>query len=330
VADSTSINLYTFVHAAINISKYTTKIITDEFNFPSDHYILQGIISQLAAKYEITVIKSRDGITIADEDLISEVDDNTALVVLSHSAFKSAYLYDMEKITQAVQKKGALILWDLSHSAGIADVKLNKCHVDFAIGCTYKYLNGGPGSPAFMFAREDLHDKLTSPIWGWFGDEHPFNFDLNFKPAKGMNRFFVGTPPILSLAAVDSGIDLVLKAGIGNIRKKSIDQTEYLIYLFNQKLKPLGFSLGSPVSSNRRGSHISIRHPEARRIIQAMTDENNETIVIPDFREPDNIRLGISPLYNTFTEIWKAIEIIENIAVHKRYLNYNPQIRGVT
>ena len=202
IADSTSINLYKLVHAALKLNYKKTKIITDEFNFPSDHYIIQGILKQLSSEYKIEILQSNDGITIPIESLESTIDDETALVVLSHVAFKSSFLYDLDKVTEIAHKKGSLILWDLSHSVGAVDIELNKANADFAIGCTYKYLNGGPGAPAFLYVRNDLHEKIISPIWGWFGDDDPFQFRLDYKPAKGMQKFLVGTPPILSLSAV--------------------------------------------------------------------------------------------------------------------------------
>ncbi len=330
VSDSTSINLYKLVHAALKLNDKKTKIITDEFNFPSDHYIIQGILKQLSSEYKIEIVKSLDGITIPIESLESTIDDETALVVLSHVAFKSSFLYDLNKITEITHKKGALILWDLSHSIGAVDIELNKANADFAIGCTYKYLNGGPGAPAFLFVRNDLQKKLISPIWGWFGDDDPFEFRIDFKSAKGIHKFLVGTPPILSLSAVDSSVDITIEAGIKNIRNKSIQLSEYLLYLFNRKLKNLDFTLGSPENFKERGSHISIQHKEAYRICKALMDENNEIVIIPDFRAPNNIRLGLSPLYNTFQEVWKVVEILGNIVEQKSYRKYKKSISGVT
>jgi kynureninase len=330
IADSTSINLYKLVYAALKLNDKKTKIVTDEFNFPSDHYIIQGILHQFSSEYKIEIVKSNDGITIPAENLESQINNETALVVLSHAAFKSSFLYDLDYITNIAHNKGALILWDLSHSVGVVDIELSKSKVDFAIGCAYKYLNGGPGAPAFLYIRNDLHEKIISPIWGWFGDDDPFQFKLDYKPAKGMQKFLVGTPPILSLSAVDSGLDIILEAGIKNIRDKSIQLSEYLLFLFDKKLKDLDFILGSPNDFSNRGSHISIQHEEAYRICQALMDENNEIVIIPDFRSPNNIRLGLSPLYNSFQEVWNVVDSLVNIVEQKSYLNYNKSISGVT
>lgn len=330
VADSTSINLYKLVYSALKLNNKKNKIVTDEFNFPSDHYIIEGILNQFTSEYKFEIIKSNDGITIPIENLISKIDNNTSLIVLSHAAFKSCFLYDIEEITNLAHKKGALILWDLSHSVGVVDIELNKSKVDFAIGCTYKYLNGGPGAPAFLYVRKDLLSKIISPIWGWFGDQNPFEFNLNYKPAEGINKFLVGTPPILSLAAIDSSIDLVIEAEISNIRNKSIKLSEFFLQLFFDKLANHNFKLGSPRDYRNRGSHVSIQHKEAYRICKAMMDEKNEIVIIPDFRAPNNIRLGFSPLYNSFEDIWKVVNTIESIIVQKTYLTYENNISGVT
>ncbi len=321
-ADSTSINLYKLVFAAIKASHGRNKIVTDEFNFPSDHYILQSIVNQLNNDYKIEIVKSRDGITIELDDLEKAIDENTAVVTLSHAAFKSAFLYDIEEVTKIAHKRGAYVVWDLSHSVGAVDIELNKANVDLAIGCTYKYLNGGPGAPAFLYVREDLQEKLSSPIWGWFGDKNPFDFNLQFREAEGIKKFMIGTPPILSLSAVDSSIDITLEAGIKNIRDKSVQLTEYLIYLINELLFPLDFTLGSPTDSSKRGSHVSIKHKEAYKIYKAIMDEQNEKIVIPDFREPDIIRLGVSSLYNSFEDVWEAVQIINEIVENRTFENY--------
>lgn len=321
-ADSTSINLYKLVFAVIKASHGRNKIVTDEFNFPSDHYILQSIVNQLNNDYKIEIVKSRDGITIELDDLEKAIDENTAVVTLSHAAFKSAFLYDIEEVTKIAHKKGAYVVWDLSHSAGAVDIELNKANADMAIGCTYKYLNGGPGAPAFLYVREDLQEKLSSPIWGWFGDKNPFEFDLQFREAEGIKKFLIGTPSIISLSAVDSSIDVTLGAGIKNIREKSIQLTEYLIYLINELLFPLDFTLGSPTDSSKRGSHVSIKHKEAYKICKAMMDERSEKIVIPDFRKPDNIRLGVSSLYNSFEDVWEAVQIINEIVENRTFENY--------
>jgi kynureninase len=222
-------------------------------------------------------------------------------------------------------------LWDLSHSVGAVPVNLNECGADLAVGCTYKYLNGGPGAPAFLFVREDLQEKIESPVWGWFGDINPFRFNLDYQPAKGIRKFLTGTPPVLSLAAVEPALDMVLEAGIENIRKKNVTQTEYVLALVHEWLSPLGFKVGSPESADQRGSHIALKHPEAYRITKALIDpECGDRVVIPDFREPDNIRLGIAALYTNYEDIYRALDKIKDITENRLFENYSPERNLVT
>ncbi|MFP4469493.1 MAG: aminotransferase class V-fold PLP-dependent enzyme, partial [Bacteroidales bacterium] len=198
VGDSTSLNLFKAAWASVKLKQNRTRIITDDLNFPTDLYVLQGIARQLGADYEVALAHSSDGLTLSQEDLKKVLNDNTALVVLSHVAFKSAFMHDMKAVTDLVHSHGALMLWDLSHSAGVVPVQLSDADADLAIGCTYKYLNGGPGAPAWLFVKKELQNMLESPVWGWFGDDNPFAFNLEYKPAAGMSRFLVGTPPVIS------------------------------------------------------------------------------------------------------------------------------------
>ena len=223
-------------------------------------------------------------------------------------------MYDMKKVTQRAHDAGALVLWDLSHAAGAVPVDLNGSGADLAVGCTYKYLNGGPGAPAFLYVRKGLQAELMQPMWGWLGADKPFDFNLDFTPAEGISRFKVGTPPVLAMTAVQTGVDLLLEAGMEPLRQKSVRQTEYMITLFDAWLAALGFSLGSPRESSQRGSHISLRHPEAFRITRALIESPAPAVrVIPDFRTPDNIRFGITPLYTSYTDIFRAMERLREI-----------------
>jgi kynureninase len=199
--------------------------------------------------------------------------------------------------------------------------------VDLAIGCTYKYLNGGPGAPAFLFVRRGLQDRLQSPIWGWFGQTDPFAFGLDYAASCGVSRFMVGTPPILSLAAIEPGVDLILEAGIGAIREKSRSQTAYLVQLWEKHLASLGVALKSPPDATRRGSHVSFGHPEALRIAKALIEKMN---VIPDFRAPDNLRFGISPLYATYREIHQGVERFAEVIRRRQYEEYSETRPSVT
>ena len=331
ITDTTSVNLYKLAHAALKFKEGRRRIVTDELNFPSDLYILQGLVKHFGEGYELVVVSSRDGMTIDSRDLKEKIDDNTALVSLSHVAFKSAFRYNMKEITALVHEKGAMMLWDLSHSIGAVPGELNKSNADLAVGCTYKYLNGGPGSPAFLYVRKDLQEKLSSPIWGWFGEKNPFDFALEYRPGEGISRFLAGTPPILSLKAIEPTIDMLNETGMQTIRKKSVAQSEYLMKLAKELLWPLGFQPGSPPDPEKRGSHVSLRHPEAYRICKALIDPHlGEAVIIPDFREPDNIRLGITPLYTTYTEIFIAVMEIRNIVEKKLFLKYASEREQVT
>jgi kynureninase len=328
VSDSTSVNLFKLSAASLQLRPERKKIITDTLNFPSDLYILQGLVKLMGGNYQIVRIGSKDGEITPDlGELFSEIDESTALVTLSHVVYKSGYLYDMAAITQKAHRIGALVLWDLSHSAGAVPIELDAASVDFAIGCTYKYLNGGPGSPAFLYVNKKHQAQASSPISGWWGQTEPFAFGLDYSPAPGVTRFLAGTQPMLSLLALEPALDPILDAGMDAIRAKSMRMTEYMIGLADEILVPLGFRLGTPRDPDRRGSHVSLRHPEGYRINRALIDEMN---VIPDFRDPDNLRFGLAPLYTTFGEIWQAVERTRIVMQEKRYEKYPKQRLTVT
>jgi kynureninase len=328
VSDTTSVNLFKLTMAALAFSPEKKRIVTDTMNFPSDLYILQGCIQQLGNRHEIIRIGSNDNELTPDLNaLVEAITEDTALVTLSHVLFKSGYLYDMKLITEIAHRKGAFVLWDLSHSVGALPIMLDDCNVDFAIGCTYKYLNGGPGAPAFLYVSEAIQEKVSSPIWGWWGQSEPFAFGLDYAPAPGVTRFLAGSQPMLSLLTMETALEPHLQSGMDSVRAKSILLTDYASFLTENLLVPFGFSLGSPLDSGKRGSHISIRHPEGYRINRALIEEMN---VIPDFREPDNIRLGFAPLYTSFVEVWEGFDRIKRVMEEKRYEKYPKQRLTVT
>ncbi len=323
VSDSTSVNLYKIAYGALKMMEGRSEIVSDDMNFPSDLYVLQGLIKQFGNRHTLRLHKSADGISADMTELVRIIKRKTALVSLSHVAFKSSYMYDMERVTELAHMQGALILWDLSHSVGAVPISLRKANADLAVGSTYKYLNGGPGSPAFLFVRKDLQEKMENPIQGWFGEKSPFEFNLHYRQSGGIRKFLTGTPPVVSISGLEPSLDMVLDAGIGAIREKSMAQSDYLITLADEWLFKQGFRLGSPEFSEKRGSHISIKHAEAYRICRALIDpEVGERVVIPDFREPNNIRLGITPLYTTFQEIYLAMEKLRLIMEEKIYERY--------
>jgi kynureninase len=368
VGDSTTVNLFKLVGAALALRPGRRRIVSDTLNFPSDLYVLQGCIRWLGDRHTLHLVPSRDGIAVDADELFSALDTDTALVTLSHVTFKSGFLYDAAAVTERAHQVGALVLWDLSHSVGAVPVELDRWGADLAVGCTYKYLSGGPGAPAFLYVRRDLpqapfwgtqaledpqssplggrqgaswgtgiheatasplgeQDAALSPIWGWFGQRAPFAFELAYHPADGVQRFLVGTPPMLSLLALEAALDPVLEAGIERIRRKSVAQTSYLVHLADAVLAPLGFALGSPRDAVRRGSHVSLRHSEGYRINRALIEEMN---VLPDFREPDNLRLGLAPLYTTYAEVWEGVDRIRRVVEEGRYRRYPSERQTVT
>jgi kynureninase len=326
-ADSTSVNFFKLVVAALRALPTRSKIVTDDLNFSSDVYVLQGAIDLLGNRHQLHIVHSEDGLTVSVDQLRAAIDTDTALVTLTHTAFKSGYVYDMAAITEAAHRAGALTLWDVSHSIGALPLELNACQVDLAVGCTYKYLNGGPGAPAFLYVRKDLQDELLNPIWGWFGQQDQFDFGLQYQPARGIHRWQAGTPNILALVAVESALDLLLEAGIDRLRAKSIAQTEYLIGLWEELLQPLGVTLSSPREYRQRGSHVSLGHVEALRIDRALIEDLN---VIPDFRYPDNLRLGLAPIYTSFADIHEGILRIRRAIVERLYEKYPIERPDVT
>jgi len=331
ISDSTSVNLYKLAYGALKAREGKTEIISDDMNFPSDLYILQGLRKQFGDQHTLRLLKSPDGISSDMTELVRMVNHNTALISLSHVAFKSAYMYDMERVTELAHMHNSLILWDLSHSAGVVPVSLNRANVDLAVGCTYKYLNGGPGSPAFLYVKRELQEQLENPIQGWFGEKNPFEFHLNYREPEGIRKFLAGTPPVISLSGLEPALDMIMNAGIAAIRQKSVAQSEYLLSLVKPWISGSGIRVGSPELSEKRGSHISLKHAEAYRICKALNDPGLGTcVVMPDFREPNNIRLGISPLYTSYEDIYNAMMQLREIISRKLYKDYSLTRDAVT
>ncbi|AIE84397.1 kynureninase [Fimbriimonas ginsengisoli] len=326
VCDSTSVNLFKLTVAALQVQADRPKVVTDDANFPSDVYVTVGA-AVLTGKTEFDVVAVEDDVAAATSRIEAKLDGQTAVLTLSHALFRSGYVHDMARLTGGAHEVGALALWDLSHSVGALPIDLNHCGVDLAVGCTYKYVNGGPGAPAFLFVRRELQERMRTPIWGWFGQRNAFDFSLDYEPAAGVARFLAGTPPILSMAAVEPGIDLLLEAGLDRLREKSVAQTSFLIELVDEVLVPLGFQMITPRDVNRRGSHVSVTHPEAWRINQALIAEMK---VIPDFRAPNVIRLGVTPLYTTFQELEEAIDRIRCVVTERRFEKYDVAKSAVT
>lgn len=330
-ADSVTVNLFKLASAAVKRQPERLQILTDSLNFPSDYYALEGLADMLGGKHQILRIESEDDLTIDPESIVEAIGKDTALVSLSHVLFKSGFMHDLRPICEAAHKAGALTLIDLSHSVGSVPIDLNGWGVDMAVGCSYKYMNGGPGAPAFLFVRKDLQSQLQPQLAGWFGSSNPFKFDPHYNPADGIGRFLVGTPPILSLHAVEHGIRLLLEADMERIRAKSKLQMELLMDLYDKLLAPAGFQLGSPRNADQRGSHLTFRHEEAFRISKAMiSPPQGHPQLIPDFRTPDNLRLGIAPLFLGFEDIARAAFRIHEIVQSEEYRSFSHATEAVT
>ena len=328
VADSTTVNLYRLALAAVmhQAKDHRTRIVTDNLNFPSDVYVFQGI-SNIIKGSRVEIVPSPDNLHGPVTEISRALDDHTALLSLSHTVFKSGYTYDMTELTAQAHAAGALVLWDLSHSAGALPVDLRKSRADLAVGCCYKYLNGGPGAPAFLYVRRELQEQLLNPLTGWFSQENMFEMELDYKPTSGIRRFTSGTPPVLAVSAIEPSLDIFLEVGMEAIWKKSLGLTDLFIHLFDQHLAPLNFRLNSPRNPKYRGSHISLGHDEAWRINQALISEMN---VLPDFRPPDNIRLGFAPLYTSYVDVYTAVMRLRQVVTEKRYENYSQEKTDVT
>jgi len=296
VADSTTVNLYKLAHAALDLRGGA--IVGRADDFPTDRYVLQGIAAQRGRELRL-VEDVRDGLA-----------PPVALACLSHVDYRTGELEDLAGVTAAARDAGALTLWDLSHSAGAVPVGLDAAGADLAVGCTYKYLNAGPGAPAFLYVRRELQERLRSPIQGWFGQREQFAMGAAYDPAEGIGRFLAGTPPVLGLAAVEAGARLLAEAGIERLREKSVALTSLVVDLHDAWLAPLGFELGTPREPERRGAHVSLRHVDAWPICRALIERAS---VVPDFRRPDAIRYGLPPVYTRFVDAWDAVDRLRRL-----------------
>lgn len=294
-ADSTSVNLFKLLAAALRLRPGRTVILSERENFPTDLYMAQGLADLLENRCELRLV--------ARGELLEALDEQVAVVALTHVDFRTGELLDMAAITAAAHRTAALALWDLSHSAGAVPVALNACDADLAVGCGYKYINGGPGAPAYAFVARRLQGDLHQPLWGWIGHAAPFEFAADYRPAPGIARLLCGTPPILSLAALACGVETVARVGIERLRRKSLALTETFIGLIERECAGHGFELVSPADGARRGSQVSYRHSQGYAVMQALIRDG----VIGDFRPPDLLRFGFAPAYVRFADVWDAV-----------------------
>jgi len=307
VVDSTTVNLYRVASAALAARPGRRTIVIERSEFPTDRYIVEGL-----ARERDLEIRWLDGDPIdglSTEEISRAIREDAALLILSAVNYRSAAIVDMRAVTDRSREAGALVLWDLSHAGGSIPVDLEANGIDLAVGCTYKYLNGGPGAPAYLYVRRELQDELRPPIQGWFAQRDQFEMGPTFERRPGIAGWLVGTPSILALTAVQAGVELVVEAGIDAIRAKGIALTEYAIALTDRWLAPLGCSIGSPRDPARRGAQVGIRHTDARRLTTALIERG----VIPDFRAPDTIRIGLSPLSTSFADVHRGLTALRTL-----------------
>ena len=298
VADSTSVNLFKVLAGALRIQPARHFILTEASNFPTDLYIAKGLIELLGGNHALRVVERAE--------IERALDGSVAILMLTHVDYATGEIHDMRRITAAAQKFGALMLWDLSHSAGAVPVSLNASQVDLAVGCGYKYLNGGPGAPAYAFVAKGLQDAMESPLSGWMGHAAPFTFEPEYRPAPGIKRQLAGSPPILSMLALEVAIDLWLRIDQKETRRKSMALGDLFVSRVDETCRDLGVEVVSPRDAELRGSQVSLRHKEAYRVMRALIDRG----VIGDFRTPDLMRFGFAPLYTRYVDVFDAVTVL--------------------
>ena len=329
VGESTSVNLYKLVQALVHSGKYGSQLITDSLNFPTDNYILEGIAQKQQLPPPLLVEYSTD--LEADLDrLKNTIQKQAGIICLSLVSYKSAYLYPMQALNAWAEKHQSIVVWDLSHAVGAVAIDFKATQSLAAIGCTYKYLNGGPGAPSFLYLDATLHEAIDAPIQGWFGHARPFDFSPHYESASDITKFDSGTPTVLSLVAMEAGINLTLAAGSEAIRNKSEALTSFFIEQAEQVLFPLGYKLETPIAPKERGSHVTLSHPESWRICQCLLHgKKDRPKIIPDFRPDRYLRFGFAPLYTTFQEVVESVERLKEIIETEEYLLYDnsrPQV----
>ena len=315
VADSTSVNVFKLLAGALRLRPGRRAIVSEQGNFPTDLYVAQGLAG-LLGDVDLRLVP-RGGLRGA-------LADDVGVLMLTHVDFRTGEVHDMADLTRAAHEVGALALWDLAHSAGAVPVDLGGCGADLAVGCGYKYLNGGPGAPAFAYVARRLQDAFETPLSGWMGHADPFAFGTRYEPARGVARLLCGTPPVLSLAALECGVETIARAGIDRLRTKSVALTHLFIRLAEQECGGFGFSLASPREAERRGSQVSLRHPEGYAIVQALAARG----VIGDFRTPDVLRFGFAPAYVRFADAWDAVAALRAVMESREWARSEFQEKG--
>jgi kynureninase len=316
VGDSTSVNIFKLLGAALAARPGRRVIVSEARKFPTDLYSAEGLAALLEQGHELRLVGA--------EGLADAIGDDVAVVMLTHVNYHTGAMHDMAALTRAAHAAGALVLWDLAHSAGAVPVDLAGCDADLAVGCGYKFLNGGPGAPAFLYVAPRLQAAMRYPLTGWLGHAAPFAFEGSYRPAEGIARTMVGTPPVLSLAALEVGVDIALEAPMAAVRAKSERQTGVFIEMLAARGGPWGFRLASPAAAARRGSQVCLAHDQAYAVMQALIARG----VIGDFRAPDILRFGITPLYTRYVDLFDAAEALRAVMVRGEWRDARYRVRN--
>lgn len=301
VTDATGLNLFKAMAAAVAMRPDRDTIILEGSNFPTNNYMAQGLAALSGGRLQVKLLEK--------DEIAGAIDERTAAIAVTHVHYKTGHIHDMAGLTARAHEAGALAIWDLCHSAGAMPVDLNGAAADFAVGCTYKYLNGGPGSPAFLFAARRHHGQAIQPLTGWWGHAEPFAFQPTYAPAGDIRQFLTGTQAIVSLSLAELGLDIAAAADIVAVRAKSMALTDLFIRLVEQRCSDAGFGVASPRDASQRGSQVSLTHPEGYAIMRALIDRG----VIGDFRAPDIVRFGFAPLYVRYIDVWDAVDTLADI-----------------
>lgn len=312
ITDTTSLNIFKALAASLRIQQKRQPerrvILSERDNFPTDLYMIQGMIDLLQQGYEMRLID--DGLPME-----RALDEDVAVVLLSHVNYRSGQMHDMAAVTRQAHERGALVIWDLAHAAGAVPVDLNGADADYAVGCTYKYLNGGPGSPAFIWVAPRHIPDFWQPLSGWWGHQRPFDMTVAYEPAGGIRRYLCGTQPIVSLAMVECGLDVAREADMAEVRRKSLALGDLFIALVEERCAGHPLTLVTPRDHAQRGSHVSLRHPNGYEVMQALIARG----LIGDYREPEVLRFGLTPLYFGYADVWDAVEILKDVLDSKAW-----------
>ncbi len=317
VADSVSVNLFKLLSAGLNLKPGRTTVLSTTDNFPTDLYMAQGLAEMLGDQRCVLQ-------TVGRAELVDGINETTAIVLLTHVDFRSGRMFDMSELTRAAQQRGALVLWDLSHSVGAVPLTLDADRVDMAVGCGYKYLNGGPGAPAFLYLAERHHTQARQPLAGWMGHADPFAFSPDYTQAPAMQGFSTGTPPVLAYRALEAALAVWGSVSIQQVRRKSVELAELFVALVDETSTLDELELRSPRHAADRGSHVAFAHPSGYSIMQALIDRK----VVGDFREPDLLRYGFAPLYVRYVDVWDAVAVLRDVIETRIYEAPRYSVRG--